>query len=55
MQLYDECGACEGIEVEAGDNPRRGTIRFLFAGGKVKKCEIEIDGAAKAKIIYALF
>jgi CubicO group peptidase (beta-lactamase class C family) len=54
-QLYEEFGACEGVEVEAGDNPRRGMVHFRFAGGKTRQCELEIDSAATPRIIYALF
>jgi CubicO group peptidase (beta-lactamase class C family) len=54
-QLYEEFGPCEGVEVEAGDKPRGGTVRFRFAGGKTKQCEIEIDSAATPRIVYALF
>jgi CubicO group peptidase (beta-lactamase class C family) len=55
VQLYDELGACEGVEVEGSDNARRGTVRFRFAGGKTRQCEIEIDSAARPRIVYALF
>lgn len=55
VQLYEEYGACEGVAVEASDNPRRSTVRFCFAGGKTKQCEIEIDSAARPRIVYALF
>jgi D-alanyl-D-alanine-carboxypeptidase/D-alanyl-D-alanine-endopeptidase len=54
-QMYEQFGPCEGVDVEPGDNPRRGTVRFRFAGGKTRRCEIEIDSAAKARIVYVLF
>jgi CubicO group peptidase (beta-lactamase class C family) len=54
-QLHEQFGPCEGVEVEAGDNPRRGKVRFRFAGGKTRQCEIEIDSATPPRIIYAFF
>jgi CubicO group peptidase (beta-lactamase class C family) len=54
-RLHEQYGPCEGVEVEAGDSPRRGKVRFRFAGGKTRQCEIEIVSGTPPRIIYALF
>jgi CubicO group peptidase (beta-lactamase class C family) len=53
--LYQECGACDGVAVFPGGAPRQATVLFRFAQGRTRACDIEVDGAAQPKILYAQF
>jgi CubicO group peptidase (beta-lactamase class C family) len=53
-RLYEQLGACQGMEVTAGATPRRGDVVFRFADGKTSRCEIEINGSDPPRLIYLL-
>jgi CubicO group peptidase (beta-lactamase class C family) len=55
QQIYQECGACDGVAVFPTDGPRRATLLFRFAKGATRLCDIEVDGSAGAKVLYAQF
>jgi hypothetical protein len=47
-------GACLGMEVTAGETPRRGNVVFRFANGKISRCKLEIDGSNPPPLISLL-
>ena len=53
--IHERFGASQGVEAEPGDNPRRATLKFKFAGDKSCRCDIEIDGSVPPKIVYMLW
>lgn len=53
-QLHRQLGACQGVEVTAGQTPRRGNVLFRFAKGKTRRCELEINGGIPPRLIYLL-
>jgi hypothetical protein len=53
-QLYNQLGACQGVEVTPGEKPRCGNVVFRFANGKTSRCELEIDGSDPPRLICLL-
>jgi serine-type D-Ala-D-Ala carboxypeptidase/endopeptidase len=54
-EIHGEVGPCKGVVIHPSDSPRTATIEFHFAKGRTRQCDLEIDGAAAPKIVYAQF
>lgn len=52
VEMYEQYGRCEGVELLPGEHPRQATIVFRHGEGRSSRGEIEITARSPAKIIY---
>ncbi len=53
--INEQFGPAKGVEIRAGENPRRATLLFQFAAKEVVRCDLGMDSGSPPKIIYLYF